>query len=196
METGGLEQQQFAWIESDDRFDLGFCLTMVATDDCARVLDAFDAVEPRGTRRPEDQDFDDWLESLDDSDGPQMRHAGRAGGWTWVLEEITCAAARSPLPEQLSAQFGRAITVGWTVNLSSFFVESADGVILRNFELGRSAEPGSEGIDGHLPSEEGWDWEQWMSAGLCLQARRAGAVALPDGVVDTLISETCRFSLD
>ncbi|MFE9324487.1 DUF6461 domain-containing protein [Nocardia sp. NPDC052278] len=196
MEPSGLEQQQFAWIESDDRFDLGFCLTVVATEDSAGVLDIFNAVEPRGARRHEDQDFDEWLESLDDDDGPQMRHAGRAGGWTWVLEEIASAAARSPLPEQLSAQFGRAITVGWTVNLDSFFVESADGVIVRDFELGRSAEPGSEGIDGYLPGEAGLDWEQWMSAGLCLQARRTGAVALPDGEFDALISETCRFGLD
>lgn len=184
------DQRDFERIELKDRFPLGMCLTLVSSADVGAVLDEFHTVQPRGTRMPVDADFDEWMSSLFSDSAAGMRFAGQAGGWTWVLEEVGIAGGTSPLPQRLSEIYGRAISVLWTAELDSGFVYAKNEEVLRDFELGREVEPSTEGPDGYLDEEDGLDWEQWMSAGLCLQARLAGVVALPNGAVGALITET------
>ncbi|WP_306359193.1 DUF6461 domain-containing protein [Nocardia sp. CC227C] len=184
------DQQDFEWVEIEDRFPLGMCLTLVSSTEVSAILDGFHTVRPRGARMPADADFDEWMSSMFSDATAGMRFAGQNGEWTWVLEEVGIAGGTPPLPQRLSGTYGRAVSVLWTVNLDSRFVYARHGDVLRDFELGREAEPGGEGLEGYLDEEDGLDWEQWMSAGLCLQARVTGVVALPNGAVDALITET------
>jgi hypothetical protein len=191
MTTTEISQSQFDWADEDDRFDLGLCFTLVRSTDPEAVLAVFASVNPTKSRKPDDMDVDDWSDSLPDSDMAR-RYAGVAGDWVWVLEEFTISGLLSPIPEKLSDTFGTSITVQWDVNTLSTFVYAVDGVIERQFELGREADPSDRSApDGYLDEEDGIDWEQWMSGGLCLQARLAGVVALTADPIDPAIVETC-----
>nr|WP_296769405.1 DUF6461 domain-containing protein [Rhodococcus sp. (in: high G+C Gram-positive bacteria)] len=194
MTSEYFSQDEFTWAEEDDRFDLGLCFTLVKSDDADAVLAEFAAVNPVRNRKPADVDLDEWFDSLDD-EGLAKRFAGVAGGWVWVLEEFSIAAILPPLPERLSAKFGTSITVQWDVNMLSTFVYSRDGVVERQFELGREADPDDRtSPEGYLDEEDGIDWELPMAGGLCLQARLAGVAALTANSIEPTIVETCGLS--
>ncbi|MGM5069054.1 DUF6461 domain-containing protein [Rhodococcus qingshengii] len=169
MESDQFLQDEFAWVEEDDRFDLGLCFTLVHSTDVEAVLEVFDSANPRKLRKPTEMGTEEWLDSLADEDTLTMRHAAAVGDWTWILEELSIAAILPPLPERLSAAFGTSITVQWDVNMLSTFVLAREGVVERRFELGRIADPSDQrSLEGYLDEELGLDWEQWMSAGVCL----------------------------
>lgn len=194
MTSEYFSQDDFGWVEEDDRFDLGLCFTLVQSGDASAVLAEFGAVNPAGIRKPADDDLDDWLDAVDD-DGLGRRLAGTVGGWVWVLEEFSISAVLSPLPERLSAKFGTSITVQWDVNMLSTFVYARDGVVERRFELGREADPDDRtSPEGYLDEEDGIDWELPMAGGLCLQARLAGVIALTADSIEPTIVETCGES--
>lgn len=192
MTTHEVSQGQFEWADEDDRFDLGLSFTLVHSTDPEAVLAVFASVNPTKSRKPADMDVDDWSDSLPESEMAR-RYAGVAGDWVWVLEDFTISSLLSPLPERLSDTFGTSITVHWDVNALSTFVYAVDGAIERQFELGREADPSDRSApEGYLDEEDGIDWEQWMSGGLCLQARLAGVVALTADPIDPVIVETCN----
>lgn len=192
MNSDQFLQDEFAWVEEDDRFDLGLCFTLVHSTDVEAVLDVFDSANPRKLRKPTETGTEEWLDSLASEDALAMRHAASVGGWTWILEELSIAAILPPLPERLSAAFGTSITVQWDVNMLSTFVLAREGVIERQFELGRIADPSDQrSLEGYLDEELGLDWEQWMSAGMCLQARIAGVTSLSEMPIEPMITETC-----
>ncbi|MBS3694059.1 DUF6461 domain-containing protein [Rhodococcus qingshengii] len=192
MESDQFLQDEFAWVEEDDRFDLGLCFTLVHSTDVEAVLEVFDSANPRKLRKPTEMGTEEWLDSLADEDTLTMRHAAAVGDWTWILEELSIAAILPPLPERLSAAFGTSITVQWDVNMLSTFVLAREGVVERRFELGRIADPSDQrSLEGYLDEELGLDWEQWMSAGVCLQARIAGVTSLSEMPIEPMITETC-----
>jgi hypothetical protein len=185
-------QSDFAWIEDDDRFKFGLCLTLVQTTDTGAVFAEFDAVNPRTSRRSADESTADWINSLNRRDGEAKRYGGKSGDWSWILEELSISGILPPLHEQLSSLFRTSITVQWDVNLLSTFVFAQHGVVQRQFELGREADPSDRtSLDGYLDEEQGLDWELWMAAGLCLQARLAGTVALTEHSIEPAIVEAC-----
>lgn len=192
MESDQFLQDEFAWVEEDDRFDLGLCFTLVHSTDVEAVLEVFDSANPRKLRKPTEMGTEEWLDSLADEDTLTMRHAAAVGDWTWILEELSIAAILPPLPQRLSAAFGTSITVQWDVNMLSTFVLAREGVVERRFELGRIADPSDQrSLEGYLDEELGLDWEQWMSAGVCLQARIAGVTSLSEMPIEPMITETC-----
>ena len=192
MKSDQFLQDEFAWVEEDDRFDLGLCFTLVHSTDVEAVLEVFDSANPRKLRKPTEMATEEWLDSLTDEDTLAMRHAASVGGWTWILEELSIAAILPPLPERLSAAFGTSITVQWDVNMLSTFVLAREGVVERRFELGRIADTSDRtSLEGYLDEELGLDWEQWMSAGVCLQARIAGVTSLSETPIEPMITETC-----
>lgn len=92
----------------------------------------------------------------------------------------------------MSAAFGTSITVQWDVNMLSAFVLAREGMVVREFELGRVTDPSDRtGLEGYLDQELGLDWERWMSAGVCLQARIAGVKSLSETSIEPMIAETC-----
>lgn len=185
-------QDEFAWVEEDDRFDLGLCFTLVHSTDVEAVLEVFDSAKPRKLRKPTEMATQEWLDSLTGEGTLAMRHGASVGDWTWILEDLSIAAILPPLPERLSAAFGTSITVQWDVNMLSTFVLAREGVIERRFELGRIADPSDRtSLEGYLDEELGLDWEQWMSAGMCLQARIAGVTSLSEMPIEPMITETC-----
>ncbi|MCS4255864.1 hypothetical protein M2405_004167 [Rhodococcus erythropolis] len=192
MKSDQFLQDEFAWVEEDDRFDLGLCFTLVHSTDVEAVLEVFDSANPRKLRKPTEMGTEEWLDSLADEDALAMRHAASVGGWTWILEELSIAAILPPLPERLSAAFGTSITVQWDVNMLSAFVLAREGVVERRFELGRIADPSDRtSLEGYLDEELGLDWEQWVSAGVCLQARIVGVTSLSEMPIEPMITETC-----
>lgn len=192
MNSDQFLQDEFAWVEEDDRFDLGLCFTLVHSTDVEAVLEVFDSANPRKLRKPTEICTEEWLDSLADEDTLAMRHAASVGDWTWILEELSIAAILPPLPERLSAAFGTSITVQWDVNMLSTFLLAREGVVERRFELGRIADPSDQrSLEGYLDEELGLDWEQWMSAGVCLQARIAGVTSLSEMPIEPMITETC-----
>jgi len=192
MKSDQFLQDEFAWVEEDDRFDLGLCFTLVHSTNVEAVLEVFDSANPRKLRKPTEIGTEEWLDSLADEDTLAMRHAAAVGDWTWILEELSIAAILPPLPERLSAAFGTSITVQWDVNMLSTFVLAREGVVERRFELGRIADPSDQtSLEGYLDEELGLDWEQWMSAGVCLQARIAGVTSLSEMPIEPMITETC-----
>ncbi|MDV6211920.1 DUF6461 domain-containing protein [Rhodococcus erythropolis] len=192
MNSDQFLQDEFAWVEEDDRFDLGLCFTLVHSTDVEAVLEVFDSAYPRKLRKPTETGTEEWLDSLADEDTLTMRHAAAVGDWTWILEELAIAATLPPLPERLSAAFGTSITVQWDVNMLSTFVLAREGVVERRFELGRIADPSDRtSLEDYLDEELGLDWEQWMSAGVCLQARIAGVTSLSEMPIEPMITETC-----
>lgn len=191
MTSTEISQDDFAWVEEDDRFDMGLCFTLVHSADPEAVLEVFNSVNPRKVRRAAGLSDDEWMDSFGDDDLAQ-RSAGVAGGWVWVLEDFAINAVLSPLPERLSDAFGTSITVQWDVNLLSTFVYAVDGAIERHFELGRVADPSDRSApEGYLDEEDEIDWDEWMSGGLCMQARLAGVIALTADPIEPLITETC-----
>ncbi len=99
---------------------------------------------------------------------------------------------RGTPPHSGTPAFGTSITVQWDVNMLSTFVLAREGVVERRFELGRIADPSDQtSLEGYLDEELGLDWEQWMSAGVCLQARIAGVTSLSEMPIEPMITETC-----
>lgn len=191
MTSTEFSQDEFGWVEEDDRFDMGLCVTLVHSTNVEAVLAEFDSVNPKKSRKPADASFDGWMDSLEE-DALSMRSAGVTGDWVWVLEEFAISGLLPPLPERLSAAFGTSITVQWDVNLLSRFVYAVEGRVERDFELGREADPSDRSVpEGYLDEEDGIDWEQWMSGGLCLQGRLAGVIALTANQIEPSIIETC-----
>lgn len=92
MESDQFLQDEFAWVEEDDRFDLGLCFTLVHSTDVEAVLEVFDSANPRKLRKPTEMGTEEWLDSLADEDTLTMRHAAAVGDWTWILEELSIAA--------------------------------------------------------------------------------------------------------
>lgn len=192
MNSDEFSQDEFAWVEESDRFDLGHCFTLVGSTDVEAVLEVFDSVNPRKLRKPADVGTEAWLDSLADEDALAMRYADSVGDWTWILEELSISGVLPPIPERMSAAFGTSITVQWDVNMLSTFVLAREGVVERQFELGRVADPSDRtSLEGYLDEELGLDWEQWMSAGVCLQARIAGVASLSESLIEPMIAETC-----
>lgn len=82
MNRDEFSQDEFAWVEEDDRFDLGLCLTLVHSTDVEAVLDVFDSVSPRKLRKPTEVGTHEWLDSLAgeaDEDCLAMRYADSVG---------------------------------------------------------------------------------------------------------------------
>lgn len=192
MKSDQFLQDEFVWVEEVDRFDLGLCFTLVHSTNVEAVLEVFDSANPRKLRKPTEIGTEEWLDPLAGEDTLAMRHAASVGDWTWILEELSIRRHTAPAARTAVRRFRHQHHFQWDVNMLSTFVLAREGVVERRFELGRIADPSDQtSLEGYLDEELGLDWEQWMSAGVCLQARIAGVTSLSEMPIEPMLTETC-----